>query len=100
MSLQQKLKLASWKCRRFWNVAVIGVPHETWGVAVKAVCVLAHGAEISEAEVIAHCKARLGGVKAPKTVDFWEEIPKTPANKFDKKAIRKEFWSDSDRSVG
>ena len=54
---------------------------------------------LTEDEVIAHAKARLGGVKAPKSVEFWSEIPKTANNKMDKKAIRKRFWADAERNV-
>jgi fatty-acyl-CoA synthase len=79
--------------------AVIGVPHDKWGEAVKAICVPANGASPTEDEVIAHTKARLGGVKAPKSVEFWKEIPKTANNKMDKKAIRKRFWADAERNV-
>jgi acyl-CoA synthetase (AMP-forming)/AMP-acid ligase II len=49
--------------------------------------------------IIDHCKAQLGGVKAPKAVYFRSEIPRTPAGKFDKKAIRAEFWVGTERNV-
>jgi acyl-CoA synthetase (AMP-forming)/AMP-acid ligase II len=79
--------------------AVIGVPHDRWGEAIKAVVVRSNGAKVNEDEVIAHCKHRLGGVKAPKSVEFWDEIPKTANNKMDKKAIRSRFWSGTARNV-
>ncbi|MBU6443064.1 MAG: AMP-binding protein [Alphaproteobacteria bacterium] len=79
--------------------AVIGVPHEKWGEAIKAVVVSARGATVTEEEIIAHCKRRLGGVKAPKSVDFWAEIPKTANNKMDKKAIRSKYWANAERNV-
>jgi len=79
--------------------AVIGVPHDKWGEAIKAVVVRAHGANVSENDIIAHCKDRLGGVKAPKSVEFWDEIPKTANNKMDKKAIRSRFWAGAERNV-
>jgi fatty-acyl-CoA synthase len=79
--------------------AVIGVPHEKWGEAVKAIVVLRSGESLTEEAIIAHCKARLGGVKAPKSVTFTSEIPKTPAGKTDKKALRRPYWAYRDRSV-
>ncbi len=79
--------------------AVIGVPHDYWGEAIKAIVVRAHGANVSAEEITAHCKARIGGVKAPKSVDFWDEIPKTANNKLDKKTIRSKYWKDAERNV-
>ena len=54
---------------------------------------------IDEATVIAHCKARLGGVKAPKSVAFVDAIPRTAAGKMDKKALRIPYWGENARMV-
>ena len=77
--------------------AVIGIPHDHWGEQVHAVVVSDGGTD--EAEIIAHAKARLGGVKAPKSVSFADSIPRTAAGKMDKKTLRKQFWGDQDRMV-
>lgn len=79
-----------------YECAVIGIPHEKWGEAVHAVVV---GARADEAAIIAHAKARLGGVKAPKSVSFAEALPRTAAGKVDKKALRAQFWGGSGRMV-
>jgi len=79
--------------------AVIGAPDEKWGEAVTAIVALNEGAKISDAQIIAHCKARLGSVKAPKAVHVWDEVPRTGAGKFDKKAIRARFWQGAERNV-
>ncbi len=79
--------------------AVVGTPHEKWGEAVTAIVVLKPGATVSDEQIIAHCKARIGSVKAPKSVHFRGEIPRTGAGKFDKKTIRAEFWKGTGRNV-
>jgi acyl-CoA synthetase (AMP-forming)/AMP-acid ligase II len=79
--------------------AVIGVPHDTWGEAVKALVVLQPGVSLTEDGLITACKQKLGGVKAPKFVEFCREIPKTPAGKIDRKKIRAPYWERAERQV-
>jgi fatty-acyl-CoA synthase len=79
--------------------AVIGVPDEKWGEAVTAIVVVDPAAAPSEKAIIDHCKARIGSVKAPKHVHIRDAIPRTPVGKFDKKAMRAEFWAGKGRSV-
>jgi fatty-acyl-CoA synthase len=76
--------------------AVIGIPHEKWGEAVHAI-VVAQG--IDAGQIIAHAKDRLGGVKAPKSVEFIDAIPRTAAGKMDKKALRVQHWGENARMV-
>ena len=81
------------------DCAAIGVPDEKWGEAVKAVVELKPGATASEEELIALCKSQIGSVKAPKSVEFWDELPRSAVGKVLKREIRKPFWGDSWRSV-
>lgn len=82
------------------EAAVIGVPDERWGERVHAVVVPRPGAGPTAEELIAHCRARLGGYKVPKGVDFRSEpLPKSGAGKILKRDIRAPYWADRDRRV-
>jgi acyl-CoA synthetase (AMP-forming)/AMP-acid ligase II len=81
------------------EVAVIGVPSEKWGETIKALVVLADGATVGEADLIAHCKQRLAGYKAPTSVEFRESIPRTATGKIQKYKLREPYWSGHDRKV-
>nr|BFE53100.1 AMP-binding protein [Saccharothrix mutabilis subsp. capreolus] len=81
------------------EAAVIGVPHDKWGETIKALVVLAEGARASEAELIAHCKQRLAGYKAPTSVEFRDAIPRTATGKVQKFKLREPYWADLERKV-
>ena len=81
------------------EVAVIGVPDEKWGETIKALVVLSPGAEVDEAEIIAHCKKLLAGYKAPTTVEFRDEIPRTATGKIQKFKLRQPFWEGRERQI-
>jgi acyl-CoA synthetase (AMP-forming)/AMP-acid ligase II len=81
------------------EVAVIGVPDEKWGETIKALVVLAEGATATEADIIAHCKQRLAGYKAPTSVEFRDAIPRTATGKIQKFKLRQPYWSGLDRKI-
>jgi long-chain acyl-CoA synthetase len=82
------------------DVAVIGVPHEEMGEQVKAVVQLAEGVEAGpelEQELIEYVKARIARFKAPRSVDFVDQLPRTPTGKLVKGELRKRYWPDAAR---
>jgi len=81
------------------DCAVIGVPDEKWGEAVRAVIELRPGHSVSAQELIAFVKERLGSVKAPKAVDIVEQLPRSAVGKVLKKEVRKPYWQHQERMV-
>ncbi len=82
------------------DCAVVGVPDEKWGEAIKAVLQAKPGENVDEAEIIEMCKEKLGGVKAPKTVEVWDDLPRSGVGKLLKKDIRNKYWEGHSRRVG
>jgi len=81
------------------NAAVVGVPDEKWGEAVKAIVVLNENKPVTEEELISYVKKNKGSLVAPKSIEFWEEIPLTNLGKVDKKKIREKFWEGKQRKI-
>jgi acyl-CoA synthetase (AMP-forming)/AMP-acid ligase II len=81
------------------EVAVIGVPDEKWGETIKALVVLGEGQRATEAELIAWCKERAAGYKAPTSVEFRDELARTATGKLQKFKLRAPYWEGRERQV-
>ena len=83
------------------DVAVIGVPDQRWGEAVKAVIVPKPGCAPSEEDIIAYTKDRIAGYKCPKSIDIHAEpLPRNPSGKVLRRQLRKPYWDQHGRNVG
>jgi long-chain acyl-CoA synthetase len=74
--------------------AVVGVPDETWGEAIKAVVVLKPGETTSEDEIIDTVRNLLASYMKPKSVDFVSALPKGPTGKILKHEIRHSYQAE------
>jgi len=78
---------------KVFDVAVIGVPDDVWGEAVKAVIVLNGGETATEKEMIEWCRGKMAGFKKPKSVDFISdsEMPRTTTGKILHRKLREKY---------
>ncbi|MEO5665479.1 MAG: AMP-binding protein [Nocardioides sp.] len=81
------------------EVAVIGVPNEKWGETIKALVVLAPGEQANEVELIAWCKDKAAGYKAPTSIEFRDELARTATGKLQKFKLRQPYWDGQARQV-
>ena len=81
------------------EVAVIGIPSEKWGETIMALVVLAEGQEVTEAELIAWCKEKAAGYKAPTVIEFRDSLTRTATGKLQKFKLRAPYWEGRDRQV-
>ncbi|MBI5966681.1 MAG: AMP-binding protein, partial [Deltaproteobacteria bacterium] len=82
------------------EVAVIGIPDERWGEAVKAVIVLREGMACTEREILEHCQNKLAGFKRPKYVSFEPALPKNITGKVLKAQLRERYRKASGGAHG
>jgi len=85
----QTIEQVIWSHSAVQDCAVIGVPDEDWGEAVKAVVEVKPGQTIDVEEIKALCKKKLGSVKTPKTVDIIKELPRSSVGKVLKKDLQR-----------
>jgi fatty-acyl-CoA synthase len=79
--------------------AVVGVPDQKWGEAVRGIVVLKPGQKATEGEIIQFCKERVAHYKAPKSIGFVDALPRTGSGKIHKKGLRDSYWAGYEKKV-
>ncbi|WP_369214750.1 AMP-binding enzyme [Streptomyces flavofungini] len=81
------------------SFAVIGVQDADWGERVHAVIVLRAGRTLTAEEVRKHAKTLIAGYKAPRSVEFADALPLSPARMILKRELQAPRWDQHDRAV-
>ena len=82
------------------EIAVIAIPSEKWGEQIHAIVVPKPGEEITEQDIINHCKKLIAGYKCPKSVEVRSEPrPLSGVGKIQKNILREPYWKGKKRKV-
>ena len=84
------------------DAAVFGIPDDEFGEQVKAAVELDTGFAASpdlESDIIAFVRTRLAGYKAPRSIDFEDQMPRQPTGKLYKRLLRDPYWAGTGRSI-
>jgi fatty-acyl-CoA synthase len=77
-----------------YEAVVIPVPHEKWGEVPKAIVALKPGSQATEHNLLEFCRSRLSHYKCPRSVEFFESLPKSGSGKVLKRELRQKYWTD------
>ena len=81
------------------EAAVVGIPDDFWGEAIKALVVIKAGSSVTEADLLEHCEQNLPSFKKPRSIEFVDVLPRSTAGKLLKHEIRTQYWQNCDRKV-
>ncbi|MCB1644594.1 MAG: AMP-binding protein [Pseudomonadales bacterium] len=84
------------------DCCTVGVPNEEWGEEVKSVIMVKPGVTADSQladELIAFAREHLPAFKAPRTIDFVDDLPRLPSGKIQRRVVREPYWAGRARQI-